>query len=228
MADLTQPATAAEFIAAGADPVAARQLASQHNLMSGREGSFDERVDFAHFIENQPPPPKAAPTPQTSNAQLADASAQHQDHQLAGTMDAAFAPPAMAYEYKLEDESSLNDAQLAANSELKTALHAAQMPKFVVESIAQNLAEASRTLANETPDQARFRIESQKGRLEGMWGKDNLAGNLRIVDAFLEQQSAKSPALRSFLGVAARALTPLDLDLLLQVAKHRASNPGAN
>jgi hypothetical protein len=227
MADLTQPATVAEFIAAGADPVAARQLASQHNLMSGREGSFDERVDFAHLIENQPPPPKAALTPQTSNAQLADASVQHQNHQLAGTLDAAFAPPAMAYEYKLEDESSLNDAQLAANSELKTALHAAQMPKFVVDSIAQNLAEASRKLANETPDQARFRIESQKGRLEGMWGKD-FSGNLQIVDTFLEQQSAKSPALKAFIDGAARVFTPLDLDLLLQVAKHRANYPGAN
>jgi hypothetical protein len=223
MADLTQPATAADFTAVGVDAATAASLATQHNALAGRSG-FNSRVETAQTLMNLPPSASPAPPATTTNAQLADASAQHQDHQLAGTMDAAFAPPAMAYEYKLEDESSLDDAQLAANSELKTALHAAQMPKFVVESIAQNLAEASRTLANETPDQARFRIESQKGRLEGMWGKDNLAGNLQIVDTFLEQQSAKSPALRSFLEVAVRALTPLDLDLLLQVAKHRAGS----
>jgi hypothetical protein len=222
MADLTQPATAAEFIAAGADPVAARQLASQHNLMSGREGSFDERVDFAHFIENQPPPPKAAPAPTTTNAQLADATVQHQNVHLTGQMDATFAPPANAFDYRFpESTEPVTDEQLAGDSDLKNALHAAQMPRFVVESIAANLATASRTLANETPTQAQARIESQKARLQGMWGKE-FDGNMAVVDTFLEQQSAKSPALKAFIQNAARVFTPLDIDLLLQVAKHRA------
>jgi hypothetical protein len=223
MADLTQPATPAEFIAAGADPVTARQLASQHNLMSGREGSFDERVDFAHFIENMPPPAApAAPAP-TSNAQLVEATAAHESAQLTGTLDAAFAPPAQAYDYQFpQTTETLTDEQLASDSALKTALHAAQMPKFVVESIAQNLAEASRTLANETPAQGAARIESQKSRLIGMWGKDHFDGNMAIVDNFLEQQTAKSPALKAFIEGAARVFTPLDLDLILQTAKFRA------
>jgi hypothetical protein len=220
--DTTQPMTAADFVSVGVDPATAASLAAQHEALAGRSG-FNARVEAAQSLVNLPPPPAAAPAPTTTNAQLADATAAHENAQLVGTLDAAFAPPAQPYDYQFpQTTDTLTDEQLASDSALKTALHAAQMPKFVVESIAQNLAEASRTLANETPAQAQLRIGSQKSRLEGMWGKDNFDGNLQIVDTFLEAAGAKSPVLKAFLESAARAFTPLDLDLILQVAKHRA------
>jgi hypothetical protein len=220
--DTTQPMTAAQFEAVGASPADAASLAAQHNLLAGR-GSSDDRVALEHSFRNQPPPPAAAPPAPTSNAQLVEATAAHENAQLAGTLDAAFAPPAQPYDYRFpEAPGTLTDEQLASDSALKTALHAAQMPKFVVESIAQNLAEASRALVNETPAQAQLRIESYRTRLVGMWGKDSFDGNMQMVDTFLEQQSANSPALRLFLEGAVRAFTPLDFDLILQVAKHRA------
>lgn len=223
--DASQPVTAADFTAVGVDATTAASLASQHNTLANR-GSFNGRVALAHELERQTPPPAAAPSAATSNATLVDAAAAHENAQLAGTLNSAFAPPANAFEYRFpEAREPLTDEQLASDSALKAAFHAAQMPKFVVESIAQNLAEVSRTLANETPAQNQLRLESQKSRLMGMWGKDNFDGNLALVDTFLEQQSAKSPAIRSFLEGAARALTPLDLDLILQVAKFRASPP---
>jgi len=216
----TAPLTAEAFTAVGVDATTAASLAQQHNTMAGR-GSFNDRVALSNELESRAPAPKPTAVAPTSNAELVSAVTEHENATLAGQLDATFAPPAMAYEYKLEDESSLNDAQLAANSELKSAFHAAQLPKFVVDSIASNLATASRTLVNETPAQMNLRIESNKVRLQGMWGKE-FDGNMSAVDTFLEQQGAKSPALKAFLANAAHAFTPLDIDLIFQVAKFRA------
>lgn len=219
--DTTQPLTAEFLIQHGADPTLAAGLVAHGESLSPR-ASANARAETAQTLVNLPPPPTPAAPPPTTNATLSDATVQHQDTQIASTLDATFAPPANAFDYRFPTAENVTDEQLASDSELKTALHAAQMPKFVVESIAQNLAEASRKLANETAAQGALRLDAQKTRLMGMWGKDNFEGNLTLVDSFLEQQSAKSPALRSFLASAAKALTPLDLDLILQVAKYRA------
>jgi len=221
-ADLAQPVNADFYTQHGATPEQAAALAAQHNTLAGR-GGFNTMADAREQTRNMPPPAvPAAPAP-TSNATLFEAAAGHENAQLASTLDAAFAPPANAFDYRFpERPTAPTDEQLASDGALKAAFHAAQLPKFVVESIAQNLAEASRHLANETPQQSQSRIDSQKSRLIGMWGSKEFDGNMQIVDAFLEQQAAKSPALRSFLEGAARAFTPLDIDLILQTAKHRA------
>jgi hypothetical protein len=220
-ADLAQPVNADFYTQHGATPEQAAALAAQHNTLAGR-GGFNTMADAREQTRNMPPPPApTAPAP-TSNATLFEAAAGHENMQIAGTLDAAFQPPANAFDYRFPEGSTTpTDEQLASDGALKAAFHAAQLPKFVVESIAQNLAEASRNLANETPQQSQARIDSQKTRLAGMWGKE-FDGNMQIVDAFLEQQAAKSPALRSFLEGAVRAFTPLDIDLILQTAKHRA------
>jgi hypothetical protein len=226
MADLTQPATAAEFIAAGADPVAARQLASQHNLMSGREGSFDERVDFAHLIENQPPPPKAALTPQTSNAQLADASVQHQNHQLTGQMDATFAPPASPWDYKFPEpvEPPTNES-LARDTAIKEAFHREGIPAWAITSVLSNLSQDARTLETETPAQVQVRLDSATDRLSRMWGAA-YEGNVATVGKFLDELQ-KDPALRDDIRTARRAIVvnPLTMDTILQIATHRTKKP---
>jgi hypothetical protein len=219
--DMNRPMEAADFVTAGADPSVAADLAAQHNQLSGR-GSFNDKVALAQSFHNLPPPAPAAPA-RTSNAQLADATVEHQDVQLVGQMDATFAPPAQPYDYQFPTPDNATDEQLASDSAIKTAFHAAQMPKLVVDSIASSLAEAARTRGNETPAQEAMRIESQKSRLIGMWGKDNFAANMRTVDNFIEQTWEKNPALRAIdMEKLTRSLSPLDLDLILQTAKYRA------
>jgi hypothetical protein len=211
---------AGDFMLPGVDAAQAASLAEAHNARGGFKG-FDAQVEAVQSDRNMPPPPVPATPAPTSNADLVSAVAEHESAQIARHLDGTFAPPAMPYEYRLEDESGLNDAQLAANSELKSAFHAAHLPKFVVESIAANLATAARTLANETPEQMQTRIDSNKIRLQGMWGKE-FDGNMSAVDSFLEAQGTKSSALKAFIANAAHAFTSLDLDLILQVAKYRA------
>jgi hypothetical protein len=224
MTDFTQPATAAEFEAVGVDATTAVGLAAQHNLMSGRAGSFDDRIALAHQLENLPPPAK--PTAVPSMVTPAEATAMleaHTEAEVGAHLATVMLPPASPADYKfpLTSLAEPTDEQIAADSELKSALHAEQMPKFAVESIGKSLAEASRMLANETPAQAQTRLGSNKARLTALWGGD-FDGSIKIVDAFLEQIGTRSPALREFIDRVAPVLDPLSIDLLLQVAKNRA------
>jgi len=219
MVDTTQPATAAEFEAAGASPADAASLADQANAMAGRKG-FNARVELEQSMRNQPPPAKAPPPTPLTNAQLSEAAASHQDAQLADSFDKLWQPPQSAYDYRFPDSGNLTDEQAASDNAVKTALHTEGMPKFVVDSIASNLSESVRTLANETPTQASARLNANKGRLTAMW-KGEFDSNIALVDRLLEQMRTRSPSLVPFMDAAVSRLTPLDIDLLLQVAKHR-------
>jgi hypothetical protein len=224
MADLTQPATAAEFQAAGADAATAAALATQHNIMAGRAGTPDQRAELAVGMRNQAP--AAKPVPAASTVTPAEATAAleaHTNAQLSAHLDEVFAAPAQASDYLFPyGHTDPTPEAFAFDNTIKADLHAANMPAFVVNSIAQSLAEANRTLANETSAQAAARLDANKSRLTAMWGGD-FDGNMRLVDGLIDQVGADRPALRAFIERVAPFFDPLSVDALLQVAKHRAA-----
>jgi hypothetical protein len=222
----SQPSSPQEFINAGATPEQAAILHEQHETMCGRRGS-DARVAMSVAAQEQPPAPKAGPVVArtVTQAEATAALEAHTESQFSGHLDRAFAPPASPSEYQFPaTRVALTDEQLAADTALKGALHAEGMPRFVVENIAKTLSQSSHAIARETPAEAEARIGANKARLTALWGGESAFNtNIRAVDAMLEQMGNKSPALRELIssGLAGR-LTPLDVDLLLQVAKHRA------
>jgi hypothetical protein len=222
MVDISQPASATEFIAAGASPSEAAILAEQHETLAGRRGA-GAQVALSIAGRNQPPPP--APEPSTSHVTQAEATAAldaHTEIQLGAHLDRAFAPPVSAADYVFPaSPTQLSDEEFGAEQSLKSALHAEAMPKFVVESIAKALAESSRAVARETPAQGQARIAANNASLVRMWGSD-FDANIRAVDNLLETMGARSTALRDFVTRAAPLLDPLSIDLLLQVSKLRA------
>lgn len=221
MPDLTQPATAAEFQAAGADAATAASLAMQHNMMTGRAGTPDQRIELAVGMRNQPPAAKLAPPASTvTPAQATAALAAHNEVQLSHELDAVMAPPAAPGDYlfphSLEPE---NEAAFAADNELRAALHSEGLPRHIVESIGSSLAQAASTRINE--DQAQARIGSTRATLERWYGKDTDA-NLAHADALFERLRAKGGATADFVEAVAPHLDALSLDALIQFAKHKA------
>lgn len=140
MTDLTQPASAAEFIAAGVDATTAANLAAQHNAAAGR-GGFNAMAEARESFRNMPPPPTPAAPPPTTNAQLVEAAAAHQDVQLQGSIEATFAPPANAFDYRAPPPvSDATDEQYAADTALKTMLHVEGTPAYIGNAIMADLA----------------------------------------------------------------------------------------
>lgn len=262
-----------EFVAMGATPEQAADLARQADALAGRRG-FAAQAEVAHGMDNYVP---ATPAPTSyqgtatgaradwaqlmadraagkiSNFQWNDPSAVAMRDALAATiagvpqtekpttqqltdmakahdeapMDAAlaqhFAPPPAAHEYKFPySEGTPTDEQIAEDSAIKAALFAEKLPANMVESIATNLRSSTAALANETPAQMQTRIEGNKARATAMWAKEGIGFDqaIQTIDAQLEQWS-KNAALRPIIESAARFLTPLDLDAILQFAKHR-------
>ncbi len=223
MTDLTQPASAAEFMAAGVDEATATSLAAQHNTAAGRNG-FNVMAEARETFRNQPPPPTPATPLPTTNAQLAEATAAHENAQLAGALDAVFAPPGQPYDYKFpESVEPPTDESMARDIAIKEALHRERLPGWAVTSILSNLAQDSRALDNETPAQKNARLDGATSRLSHMWGaayEDNVA----IVTKYLDELQ-KDPALRDEIRTARRAIVvnPLTMDTILQVAQHRVA-----
>jgi hypothetical protein len=140
-ADLAQPVNADFYVRHGATPEQAAALASEHNAAAGRSG-FNAMAESRESFRNQPPPPPtpAAPPP-TTNAQLADAAVQYQNTQLAGALDATFAPPANAFDYRAPPPlDGATDAQYAADGALKTVLHTESTPAYIGNAIMSDLA----------------------------------------------------------------------------------------
>ena len=138
----------------------------------------------------------------------------------------AMAPPVESYHYKFPTSGQLmSEQEIAADNDIKTALHASAMPKFVAETIAQNLTLESASLASATPEELTQHVRTTRAQLEGLYG-DQCDANLDIVDQMLEGMAAKNPAMAQFIQSAAYLLTPLDIDLLLQTAKHQTAKRG--
>jgi hypothetical protein len=221
--DLNQPATAAEFQAAGVDAATAANLAMQHNMMTGRAGTLDQRAEVMTAVRERAPLPKpTAPAPATTPEKALEALSAHQDSEQAQHLAAHFAPPAQASDYRLwEGATDPTPEEHAQIVELQGALHGAGMSKMVAESIAQSVTENSRSLASETDEQAHARLESQTGRLKVMWGKDYDA-NVAKVKAFEQRLRRESPVLGKWLDAIDPFLSPLDVDTMLQAATHGA------
>jgi hypothetical protein len=221
--DVNQPAVAADYIKMGADPATAETLAQQCNILTGRSGTRDQRIDLEVGMRNQPPPAK--PAPPASKVTPADAIAAlhaHENAALSQELSAVMAPPASPSDYQFPSRGDLSDAQFATDNEIKTALHSEGFPRQVVDSIASDIATAVATHANETQQQAQARIAGTRATLERWYGKDTDA-NLNLVDGVLARLIAKGGATRSFVENVASHLNALSIDQLVQFAKYRAS-----
>lgn len=163
-ADLAQPVSTDFYVRHGATPEQAATLAAEHNAASGR-GGFNAMAASRESFRNQPPPPTPAAEPRTSNATLADATVQHQDVQLAGALDATFAPPANAFDYKAPPPiERATDEQFAADSALKTVLHTESTPAFIGNSIMADLA-ANKVIEHVLKSDERAAVLGQLGRM---------------------------------------------------------------
>lgn len=221
--DITQPATPAEFIAAGATPEQAAALATQHNVMSGRFGA-EAKAGMSVELRNLPPPPAKLPEySRTSPTQATAALQAHQDQAFHGELDAAMSAPASAAHYSfpasLEPETP---EAIAADMELRTALHAEGLPRHVVETAASALADAASSRPNETEEQAQSRIAATRATLERWYGKEHEA-NMRLADSVFDALLAKGGAVADFVSNTVPHLDALSIDAIVQFAKHRAS-----
>lgn len=134
-----------------------------------------------------------------------------------------FAPPSSAEEYRFpQGATTPTDEQMAADSALKVAMHQAQMPQSLVESIAENLSKASRTLANETPEQFRARVDGNRARMTDAWGKEGVGFEqaMQTIDALLDHLN-RNPTLRPYLANVVRFLGPGDFYHLFDFAKYK-------
>jgi hypothetical protein len=229
MVDLTQPASAVEFQAAGVDASTAAALAAQHNVMAGR-GSFEDRVTLAHSLENLPPQAKPAPHPPVSAVEATRLLADHNAAQLQGHMDKLFEPPASAADYKFPTRGDLTDEQFAQDNAIKSAFHSEGWPDWLGNGIPKALSEGERELSRMTPQQQQARIAATESGLKRMWG-EQYDRNLATVDTYLEQMARKYPTLgidgsvRLDDGRDVPLLALLDsiwVDRLFEFANHRA------
>lgn len=217
MVDLSQPATAAEFVSAGADAATAAALAHQANVMAGR-GTPDDRMALAMELANAPPAAKDAPSSPVSAAEATAALEAHQAAEASAHFEQTFAAPVSPTDYRFPYlNAEPTDEQAAADSAVKTALHEARVPTFIVGSIASDLAEATSKLANETPQALQTRLQSRDASLQRMWGKDYVA-NVDKVNAFMDVLT-RDPALAR-LNDDMRYMSAISVDSILQFALH--------
>jgi hypothetical protein len=218
------PMTAEAFVAAGASPQEAANLAEQHETMAGRR-SPDDRIALSMQMRDLPPPPKPAapPPPSTSPAEAKAALEAHTESQFEAHLKEVYSPPASANDYKFPSApENATEEQHAGDIALKQAFHAAALPKIAVDSIMANIASDSRALAKETPEQISARFDYTTERLSKMWG-DQFDANVKTVGAFLDEMR-QVPVLRDAINAnsTALAINPLTWDMLLNVAKFRA------
>jgi hypothetical protein len=140
MVDLTQPASAAEFIAGGASPADAESLAAQANVMAGRAG-IGAKAEMTFALKDGVPPAPVQPAAPISNAQATDALRAHEEAQLAGHLEKAFAPPLNAFDYRAPAQiGDPTDEQYAADSALKGALFAERTPAYLANALMTDFA----------------------------------------------------------------------------------------
>jgi hypothetical protein len=231
MTDLSQPATAAEFVAAGASAADAAILAEQHNAMAGHRGP-DARAALSIAARDQPPPtpPPPAASPVTQ-AQAVSALEAHEAAQLNAEMGKMFAPPASPSDYRFPPPArgELTDADLENDNAIRSAFHAEGVPRWLSEGVLNALSEGIHAVERMTPQQAEARITSTVANLKRMWGAE-YDNNLAKVDRLLDQMKARHPALGldGTVRLEDRDVPLLELldsiwvDRLLEFAQYRA------
>jgi hypothetical protein len=223
MTDLTQPATAAEFLATGVDAATAESLAMQANMMAGRTGTRDQQIELAVGMRHYVPPAQLAPTAKTTPEAATAALHAHTNAQLTQELSAVMAPPASPSEYRLPGwGDNQTDEQFATDREVAASLHAEGFPRHLVEGIGRDLATAAASRAHETPQQAQARIATTTATLQKWYGKD-LQANLQLVDGVVDRLLAKGGATRAFVENVMHHLDASSIDALVQFAKHRAA-----
>lgn len=140
MVDLTQPASAAEFIAAGADPATAESLATQANLMAGRVGTRDEQIAFRMSVRDPVPLQQPAPLPGVAPAAATASVEAHSQGQFDNHLAEVYAPPASALDYQIPaGTGELSDEAMAADRALVQTLYADRMPRTIGNAILKDL-----------------------------------------------------------------------------------------
>jgi hypothetical protein len=141
MVDLSQPASAAEFQAAGVDAATAANLAMQHNIMTGRAGTFEERVAVGEAVRNLAPVPSAPAPASTTPAQATAALAAHEEAQLQGHLEQLYQGASSPLEYRIPvTAGELSDEALAADSALQQMLYTQRLPRDLGNAILQDVA----------------------------------------------------------------------------------------
>ncbi|MGO9935142.1 MAG: hypothetical protein ACLPV8_25470 [Steroidobacteraceae bacterium] len=230
---ITSEAPVGSAPAAGAPRTAANALAEYQRLIADRAsgkinaaqwadtGKARERA-LADMIANGGSTQVASPTVQ----QLTDMANAHDASPLNATLDQYFAPPAQAYGYKFPVAAGpVTDEMQVQDLQIKEAFYAERLPANLVASVGESIRSSITALANETPAQMRSRLDGNKSRLTAMWqksGEGSFEANMGVVDQQLEQW-CRNPTLRPVIEAAARYLGPLQIDQILQFAKHRAT-----
>jgi hypothetical protein len=161
----------------------------------------------------------------STTQQLTDMAVAHDNAPMDAALEQHFAPPPAAHEYKFPyGATTPTDEQIASDNALKAALFAEKVPASMVERIATNLRSSTAALANETLAAMQSRLDGNKARMTAMWAKEGITFDaaMQTIDTQLEQWS-KNATLRPIIENAARFLTPIDLDAILQFAKHRGA-----
>ena len=230
MTDLSQPATAAEFVAAGASAADAAILAEQHNAMAGHRGA-DARAALSIAARDQPPPtaPPPAASPVTQ-AQAVSALEAHEAALLDGEMAKLFAGGRHDYPFPPPRDGVVTDEDMARDSGIKAVFRDEGFPDWLGKNIVNELVAGEHALSRMTPQQAEARVASTVGSLKGMWGAD-YDSNLATVDKLLEQIARRHPTLGIDGSVRLddrdvpllELLDSLTVNSLLEFAKNRAS-----
>jgi hypothetical protein len=130
------------LVSQGVDPAQAALLGQQGDALAGKFGAEAKAVMTASVSESQPAAAKPAPSSTVTQQQAVDAVNAHNEAQLQSELDATYAPPVNAYEYRIPQASGgeLSDEAMAADRALVTVLHSERMPLHIGNAIMQDLA----------------------------------------------------------------------------------------
>ena len=224
---MSEPITADVFIATGADPATATELARQHNLLAGFTGSSDVRYAALATVADGVPQLSAeakAAQQWAADKELAavvtSQGEQLQEVQLLSGFNEMVEPPAESWQYQFPHDFSHTptDAENAADTELRTALHSSRVPQFVAENIGKSLADAARSI--QSMEALEARNDETRSTLERMYG-ESFESNIAAGRDLLKSWGNASPALARFIEQASPYLGPIDVDLIVQTALHR-------
>ena len=227
---MSTPVPAEFFVAAGADPTAAAELAYQHNALAGLGGTSAARLDVLSKVANVAPPesPEARAAARTAadrefETRLKTEGQQTEDMNVMASYEAAMQAPAEPWGYRLPPILHPTDDAIAIDTDVRTVLHAEAVPAHVAESIVANLDQAARTVV--TQAQVRTHVANTSAGLTAMYGEDRDAA-IAVADQVLERMAARSPAMARLIQSTAHLLTPIDIDQLVMFGRYRAAKAG--